>query len=316
MEHESFSDEFHLVDLRLLENCLKVTKDVDHVFNLAADMCGMGFIHSNNGSILYNNTMISFNMMEAARVNKCSRFFYASSACVYPEFRQEETDNPGLKESDAWPARPQDAYGLEKLVSEEIALHYAKDFGFETRCGRFHNIFGPQGTWRGGREKAPAAFCRKVIAAEGELEIWGDGQQSRSFCYIDDCVEAILRYTASDYKEPINIGSDRLVTINDLVDIVCKIEGKELKRKHIEGPMGVRGRNSDNTLIQKVLGWAPCIPLEEGLKRTAEWIKSEMQKAIKEEGGDMSQFSKSTIMTTRAPTEMNTMREADGKEKV
>lgn len=149
MTHESFSDEFHLVDLRLLENCLKVTKDVDHVFNLAADMGGMGFIHSNNGSILYNNTMISFNMMEAARVHKCKRFFYASSACVYPEFRQEEVENPGLKESDAWPARPQDAYGLEKLVSEEIALHYAKDFGFETRCGRFHNIFGPQ-VGRGG----------------------------------------------------------------------------------------------------------------------------------------------------------------------
>eukprot|EP00850_Spirogloea_muscicola_P000615 SM000002S05695 [mRNA] locus=s2:1659500:1660994:- [translate_table: standard] len=192
MTEDMFCDEFHLVDLRVMDNCLKVTDGVEHVFNLAADMGGMGFIQSNHSVIMYNNTMISFNMLEAARLNGVKRFFYASSACIYPEFKQLETDIVALKESDAWPAEPQDAYGLEKLATEELCKHYTKDFGVECRIGRFHNIYGPFGTWKGGREKAPAAFCRKALTSPEHFEMWGDGMQTRSFTFIDECVEGVL----------------------------------------------------------------------------------------------------------------------------
>lgn len=313
MSEDMFCHEFHLVDLRLFENCLKVVTGCDHCFNLAADMGGMGFIQSNHSVIFYNNTMISFNMMEAARIAGIVRFFYASSACIYPEGKQLETDlggNSGLKESDAWPAEPQDAYGLEKLASEELAKHYQTDFGIQTRIARFHNIYGPYGTWKGGREKAPAAFCRKGITSTKEFEMWGDGLQTRSFCFIDDCVEGILRLTKSDFAEPINLGSDEMVSMNEMADLVLSFENKKLPVKHIPGPEGVRGRNSDNDLIKEKLGWAPSITLAEGLKNTYFWIKEQVAK----EEGDIASLSSSTIVATSAPKELGTLRQADGKE--
>eukprot|EP01097_Dermamoeba_algensis_P005026 TRINITY_DN3203_c0_g1_i1.p1 TRINITY_DN3203_c0_g1~~TRINITY_DN3203_c0_g1_i1.p1 ORF type:complete len:351 (-),score=80.49 TRINITY_DN3203_c0_g1_i1:153-1205(-) len=277
-EEQEFCNEFHLVDLRQLENCLKVTQGIDWVYNLAADMGGMGFIQCNHSVILYNNTMISFNMVEAARRQGVKRFFYSSSACVYPEYRQLQAEIPPLKESDAWPAQPQDGYGLEKLVTEELCKYYGKDFGIEFRIARFHNIYGPQGTWKGGREKAPAAFCRKAIACETEFEVWGDGKQTRSFCYIDDCVEGVIRIMNSDYKEPLNLGSEEMVEMNAMANIVLEFSGKtQVPIKHLPGPEGVRGRNSDNTLIRQVLGWAPSISLRDGLKRTHVWISEQIE---------------------------------------
>lgn len=284
-------DEFLKIDLRELENCLTATKGCDWVFNLAADMGGMGYIHTNNSLILYNNTMMSFNMVEASRRNKCKRFFFSSTACVYPEHIQDQPDVQALREDMVWPAKPQDAYGLEKLVSEELILHYGKEFDIETRIARFHNIYGTECTWKGGREKAPAAFCRKVIAATDEVEMWGDGLQTRSFCYIDDCIEGILRIMKSDYKMPLNLGSDFMISMNDFMQLVANIEGKKLKIKHIKGPQGVRGRNSDNTLIKKVLGWAPSIPLEVGMKESYMWIKEQMLKE-----GDLAKHASSKVV--------------------
>ena len=224
-----FCDEFILADLRLFENCKKVLEGCDHCFNLAADMGGMGFIQSNHSVIFYNNVMISFNMMEAMRVCGVTRCFYASSACIYPEGTQLSTEmQDGLKEASAWPAQPQDAYGLEKLASEEVYKHYQSDFNIQTRIGRFHNIYGPYGTWKGGREKAPAAFCRKAATAVGEVEMWGDGKQTRSFTYIDDCVEGILRLTKSDFAEPVNIGSDEMVSMNEMQGMALKFAGKDI----------------------------------------------------------------------------------------
>jgi GDP-D-mannose 3',5'-epimerase len=298
-KQEEFCNEFLHVDLRTLDNCVLATKTCDWVFQLAADMGGMGFIQSNHSVILYNNTMISFNMLEAARQNKIKRFFYSSSACVYPEHIQEKEDIPGLKESDAWPAKPQDAYGLEKLVTEELAMHYAKDFGFQTRIARFHNIYGPQGTWKGGREKAPAAFCRKVIVADKEVEVWGNGLQTRSFCYVDDCVEGILRLMNSNCTFPLNLGSDEMVSVNHMIDMIKAISGpskSHVSLKHIPGPEGVRGRNSDNTEIKRVLGWAPGITLKEGLSRTHAWISAQIA-AEKASGIDTASYAKSTVVT-------------------
>lgn len=294
---EEFCNEFKLLDLRTLENCLAASKDCDEVFHLAADMGGMGFIQSNHSVILYNNSMCDFNMMEAARANGAKRFFYASSACIYPEGKQEDTENPGLKEDDAWPAQPQDAYGLEKLAMEELAMHYQNDFGMQCRVARFHNIYGPFGTWRGGREKAPAAFCRKAIAASDKFEIWGDGEQTRSFCFIDDCVEGIIRLMYSDYNRPLNLGSDEMISMNDMARLALGFCGKEstVEIAHIPGPMGVRGRNSDNTLIKQVLGWAPSISLADGLRRTYEWINEQMQREASE-GVDITQYAKSTVV--------------------
>jgi GDP-D-mannose 3',5'-epimerase len=289
-------DEFHCVDLRKYENCEKVTKKCDWVFHLAADMGGMGYIQSNQSLILYNNTMISFNMIEASRKNGVKRFFYSSTACVYPEHIQEDPNCSALAEHMAWPAKPQELYGLEKIVSEELMMHYQKDFGIECRIARFHNIYGPEGCWRGGREKAPAAFCRKVIAAPkvGEVEMWGDGLQTRSFCFIDDCVEGILRIMESDYSKPLNLGSDYLVSMNDFMKLIAKIAGKKLTIKHIPGPEGVRGRNSDNTLIREVLGWAPPTSLEAGIKITYDWIKHDMEN----DGSGDEDYSKSVVVET------------------
>ena len=302
-----FCSEFLHMDLRVLDNCSAATKGCEWVFNLAADMGGMGYIQSNNSVILFNNTMISFNLIESARQNGVRRLFYASSACVYPEHIQAQENVPALKEEQAWPAKPQDAYGLEKLVSEEIAMHYAKDFQrMQTRIGRFHNIYGPQGQWKGGREKAPAAFCRKVLVAnEGEnhgvVTVWGDGKQARSFCYIDDCIDGIMRLMQSDYTLPLNIGSDEMISINDMIGIICEIEQVVITLKHIPGPEGVRGRNSDNTLIKKVLNWAPSTSLTEGLKRIYKFIKSELE-TEKTNGIDISTYAMSSVVPQSTET--------------
>ena len=274
------ADEFELLDLRRWDSCLQATRGVDEVYALAADMGGMGYLSEHHAQVLHNNSLINLHTLEAARVNGASRLFYASSACVYPEFRQAQPDIAPLQEDDAYPAQPQDAYGWEKLITERLCQHYREDYGLETRVARFHNIFGPMGTWDGGREKAPAAICRKVAIAKlggtPEIEIWGDGLQTRSFCYVDDCVEGIYRLMRSDYAQPLNLGQDRMLTINDLADIVASIAGVEVQRRHVPGPQGVRGRNSDNARLRQVLGWEPRTSLEDGLGRTYAWIEQQV----------------------------------------
>ncbi len=278
------ADEFRLLDLRRWENCLEATQGVDEVYALAADMGGMGFISAHHAQILYNNSLINLHTLEAARENGVKRYLYTSSACIYPEYLQEETDAKPLKEEHAYPAQPQDAYGWEKLVSEILCHHYRNDYGLETRTVRFHNIFGEKGTWEGGREKAPAALCRKIAAAKltgsHEIDIWGDGEQTRSFCYIDDCVEGIYRLMRSDFHEPLNLGQDRMVTINQLADIIAGAAGIEIEKRHIDGPQGVRGRNSDNTKLREVLGWEPQISLEDGLAVTYRWIEEQVREQM------------------------------------
>jgi GDP-D-mannose 3', 5'-epimerase len=280
----SEADEFQLLDLRLWEACLEATRGVSEVYALAADMGGMGFISQNHARILHNNLLISTHTLDAARENGVQRYLFASSACIYPEYRQMETAVAPLKEDDAYPANPQDAYGWEKLVTERLCLHYAEEHGIETRIVRFHNIFGPQGTWQGGREKAPAALCRKVAMAKltenPEMEIWGDGKQTRSFCYIDDCTNGLHRLMRSEYSQPLNLGQDRMVTINELADMVAEIAGIRIAKKHVPGPQGVRGRNSDNTRLREVLGWEPEISLEEGLQRTYEWVENQVRQQL------------------------------------
>jgi len=277
------ADEFLVLDLRRWENCLQSTDGVDEVYALAADMGGMGFISSHHAQILRNNSLINIHTLDAARENGVSRYLYTSSACVYPEYRQTETDVVPLKEEDAYPAMPQDAYGWEKLVTERLCTHYSDDFGLETRIVRFHNIFGPYGTWTDGREKAPAAMCRKVavakLAGHHEIEVWGDGKQTRSFCYIDDCVVGIFKLMQSDYRQPLNLGQDRLVTINELADMAAAAAGIRITKRHVEGPQGVRGRNSDNTRLRQVLNWEPGVSLEEGLTRTYKWIEEQVRLA-------------------------------------
>ncbi len=278
---ETNADEFKLLDLRRWENCLEATDGVDHVYALAADMGGMGFISGNHSQILHNNTLINFHTLDAARENGVSRYLYTSSACIYPEHLQEKTNVTPLKEADAYPAYPQDAYGWEKLISERLCMHYMEDHGIVTRTVRFHNIFGENGTWEGGREKAPAALCRKIAIAkltgDNEIEIWGDGEQTRSFCYIDDCVEGIYRLMQSDFSEPLNLGQDRMLSINELADIIAKIADVNVIKKHVDGPQGVRGRNSDNSKLREVLGWEPQISLEDGLANTYRWIEEQVR---------------------------------------
>ena len=274
------ADEFELLDLRRWENCLQSTENIDEVYALAADMGGMGFISCHHAQILYNNSLINLHTLEAARENGVSRYLYTSSACIYPEHLQEDTNVTPLKEQDAYPAFPQDAYGWEKLISERLCMHYMEDYGIETRTVRFHNIFGEKGTWDGGREKAPAALSRKIAVAkltgDHEIEIWGDGEQTRSFCYIDDCVEGIYRLMRSDFSEPLNLGQDRMISINQLADIIADAAGVTITKKHIKGPQGVRGRNSDNTKLREILGWEPQVSLENGLAATYAWIEKEI----------------------------------------
>ena len=281
------ADEFLLLDLRRWENCLAAADGADEVYALAADMGGMGFISAHHAQILYNNSLINLHTLEAAREKGVRRYLYTSSACVYPEHLQENIDVKPLKEEDAYPAYPQDAYGWEKLISERLCMHYHDDFGIETRTVRFHNIFGELGTWQGGREKVPAALCRKIAVAKltGEpvIEIWGDGEQTRSFCYIEDCVEGIYRLMRSDHSEPINLGQDRMLSINELADIIANIAGIEITKKHVDGPQGVRGRNSDNTRLREVTGWEPQISLEDGLKVTYKWIEQQVFDSAKKD---------------------------------
>jgi nucleoside-diphosphate-sugar epimerase len=273
------ADEFELLDLRRLDACLQATRGVDHVYALAADMGGMGFISQNHGTILRNNALIDIHTFEAARVNAVSRYLYTSSACIYPEHLQTVTHLAGLKEQDAFPAAPQDAYGWEKILGELLLGYGGEEFGVETRVVRFHNIYGPEGTFQGGREKSPAALCRKVaLAKPGEsIEVWGDGKQTRSFCYIGDCVEGIYRIMMSDCKGPLNLGTEQMVSIDELADTIIRISGKtDVTLRHVEGPQGVRGRNSDNSLLRTTLGWEPTTSLEDGLVPTFRWIEKQL----------------------------------------
>ncbi len=270
------------LDLRDRVNCQKVTKDCSQIFNLAADMGGMGFIE-NNKALCMESVLINTHLLQMARQEGCRRFFYSSSACVYAADKQESENNPGLKESDAYPAMPEDGYGWEKLFSERMCRHYAEDFELETRVARYHNVYGPMGTWDGGREKAPAAICRKIINAklrgDNQIEIWGDGEQTRSFMYIDDCLHGTLALMNSDVSEPINLGSSEMVSVNQLVDLVEDIAGITLRRIYqLDAPTGVRGRCSDNTLIQRVLGWSPSISLQTGMEKTYSWIFDQINK--------------------------------------
>jgi GDP-D-mannose 3', 5'-epimerase len=281
--YQTFDDVENVVaDLKLRDACRVACRGVSEVYNLAADMGGMGFIE-NNRALCMLSVLINTHLLQAAHDAGVDRFFYASSACVYNAEKQRNQDVTPLKESDAYPAMPEDGYGWEKLFSERMCRHFREDFRLTTRVARFHNVYGPNGTWDGGREKAPAAICRKVIHAvetgSNEIEIWGDGHQTRSFMYIDDCVEGILKIMHSDVEEPLNLGSDELTTINSLVEMVEDIAGVELQRRHnLSAPKGVNGRNSDNTLIRKYLGWAPGIRLREGMERTYHWIYKEYLK--------------------------------------
>ena len=287
LKHPEFmssdAHEFHIADLRRWEDCLSAADGIDEVYALAADMGGMGFISCNHAPILHNNSLINIHTIEAARQKGVKRYLFASSACVYPEHKQTDVRCVPLREEDAYPANPQDAYGWEKLISERLCTHYREDYRLQTRIVRFHNIFGPLGTWRGGREKAPAALCRKIawakLSGTNEIEIWGDGEQTRSFCYITDCVSGLLKLMRSDYSHPLNLGQDRMISINQLAGLVANAAGISIVRRHVSGPQGVRGRNSDNTRLRQVLNWEPQVSLEEGIARTYTWIEKQVKKA-------------------------------------
>lgn len=279
--YQVFDDSQNLsLDLELAENCHSALSGAESVYNLAANMGGMGFIE-NNKALCMLSVLINTHLLRAAVTHRVGRFFFASSACVYAAGKQRDPNNPGLKESDAYPAEAEDGYGWEKLFSERMCRHFGEDFGLTTRVARYHNVYGPYGTWQGGREKAPAAICRKVAAAklsgDHEIEIWGDGLQTRSFMYIDDCIKGTLDIMESDVTDPINLGSSEMVTINQLVDVVEEIAGITVKRRYnLDAPKGVRGRRSDNTMIRQLLGWQPGISLREGLERTFNWIVEQM----------------------------------------
>lgn len=273
------SHEFELLDLRRFDNCLIATRNVDEVYHLAADMGGIGYITASHAGIAHNSAAINLHTLEAARINGVRRFLFSSSACIYPGYLQGSADVINLKEEDAYPAEPEEGYGTEKLFMEEMCKYYREDYGFETRVVRFHNVYGPLGTYEGGKEKAPAAISRKVaLTPDGdEIEVWGDGQQTRSFMHVDDCVEGIYRIMRSDYPHPLNLGTDELVTVDQLVDMVAEVAGKRISKRHdLSKPQGVRGRNSDNSRLRAVLGWEPRIPLREGLIPTYRWIESEL----------------------------------------
>jgi nucleoside-diphosphate-sugar epimerase len=279
----SAADEFEVRDLRKWDECLAATRgSIDEVYNLAADMGGIAYITAFHADIARHNTLINTHMLEAARQHNVKRFLFSSSACVYAQSKQKDADVAPLKEEDAFPAEPEPGYGWEKLYAEEMCRYYWQDYKFETRIVRFHNVYGPLGTYDGGKEKAPAAICRKVaIAPDGaEIEIWGDGQQTRTFMFVDDCVEGLMRIMASNYHDALNLGTDELVTIDQLVDLVSEVAGKHLTKRHnLKGPQGVRGRNSDNSLLRRVLGWEPSILLRQGLALTYPWIQQELKAA-------------------------------------
>lgn len=283
-EHaESWADDFCIGDLREQSVVRSVVdRRFDEVYQLAADMGGAGYIFTgdHDAEIMHNSATINLNVLEACHKRSIKRVFYSSSACMYPKYNQLDPSNPNCEESSAYPANPDSEYGWEKLFSERLYLAYNKNFDMQCRVARYHNIFGPEGTWNGGKEKAPAAICRKVaLANDGEeFEVWGDGLQTRSFLFIDECLEGTIRLLRSDFEGPVNIGSEEMISINDLASMVIEISGKELKIKNVEGPEGVRGRNSDNRLIRQKLGWAPSAPLKEGMKKTYSWIVGEIRK--------------------------------------
>ncbi|GJE18451.1 NAD-dependent epimerase/dehydratase family protein [Methylobacterium marchantiae] len=276
----SEADEFQLLDLRDARACRIAASGVQDVYHLAADMGGIGYITASHAGIVLNNTKINIHMMDASRDQGVERFLFSSSACIYPQYLQLQPDVTPLKEDDAFPADPEAGYGLEKLYMEKICQYVTEDYGFETRVVRFHNVYGPLGTYDGGREKAPAAICRKVALSQdgGEIEIWGDGQQTRSFMHVDDCVEGISRIMESGYDKPLNLGTDELISVDGLVDLVSEIAGKRLTKRHdLSRPQGVRGRNSDNSRLREILGWEPSILLAEGLVPTFHWIAGELE---------------------------------------
>ncbi|PSR09869.1 MAG: NAD-dependent dehydratase [Bacteroidetes bacterium] len=291
LKHPEFSDfaadEFILGDLRDPVVCGRVVnRPFDEIYQLAADMGGAGFIFTgeNDADIMHNSALVNLNILHAARMANVKKIFYSSSACIYPEFNQLDPDNPVCSEDSAYPAQPDSEYGWEKLFSERLYFTYQRNYGLEVRVARFHNIFGPEGTWTGGREKAPAAVCRKVAEAEDgdHIEIWGDGKQTRSFLYIDECLEGVRRLMESDFSGPVNIGSDEMIAINDLAKMVIEISGKQISIKNIPGPTGVRGRNSDNRLIQEKIHWKPTLPLREGMAKTFRWIAEQVEKTVLE----------------------------------
>lgn len=293
----SAADEFIVMDLVDPHCAMAAVRGCDEVYQLAATIGGMGYLASHNYEILYKNGVINANMVEAARQSDTEKYFYSSSACVYPEYRQESVDIPPLKESDAYPADPQDAYGWEKLTAEKLCIHAYEDYGLNTHIARFHNVFGRLGTWQGGKEKAPAAFCRKVAVAklsgDRTIEVWGDGEATRSFLYIDDCLRGIYAIMQSDYHGPLNIGMNRMISVNDLAKLIADIAGVKVAAfHHVPGPQGVRGRNSDNSLVEETIGWQPEISLEEGLRRTYRWIEEQVALEI-ERGTDPAVFKSS-----------------------
>ena len=278
----SVADEFELLDLRFWNNTLQATNQMNQVYNLAADMGGIGYITAKLADIAHNNILINAHMLEACRLNGIKRFLFSSSACVYAGHKQNHADVTPLREEDAHPADPEAGYGWEKLFTEQLCKYYLHDYGMETRIVRFHNVYGPLGTYAGGKEKAPAAISRKVaLTPDGDsIEVWGDGRQTRSFMYITDCVEGLLRLMASGYREPLNLGTEEMVSVDELVDLVCDIAGKQLIKRHDRSkPQGVRGRNSDNSRLRTVLGWEPETHLRRGLKITYNWIEDELRKA-------------------------------------
>jgi len=269
------------LDLRVWENCLIATKGIDKVYNFAANMGGIGFITAVGAEVMHDNVLINTYMLEAARQNKVKRFLFSSSACVYPTYKQTDPNVKGLREEDAVPADPDNFYGWEKLYTEKMCEAHQRDYGMNIKVLRYHNIYGPEGTYKGGREKSPAALCRKVAEAlnPGTIMIWGDGKQTRSYCYIDDCVKGTVLLMGSDYDRPVNIGSERLLTIDQLADTIIKISGKTITKKYdLSMPQGVRGRNADITLTRKVLGWEPEVSLEDGLAITYKWIEEQCAK--------------------------------------
>jgi nucleoside-diphosphate-sugar epimerase len=281
---DTAADDFVIGDLRDQHLCKDITDTrFDEVYQFAADMGGAGFIFTgeNDADIMHNSAMINLNIVDACYKRNTKRIFYSSSACIYPEYNQMDPENPKCTEDSAYPSAPDSEYGWEKLFSERLYLAFQKNYGMEVRIARYHNIFGPMGTWTGGREKAPAALCRKVAMAQdgGEIEIWGDGKQTRSFLYIDECIEGTIKLMRSDWTGPVNIGSEEMVTINQLAKLIMDIVSKKLSIKHIPGPLGVRGRNSDNRLIYEKLNWRPSEPLIEGLRKTYSWIEEQVRKS-------------------------------------
>jgi len=281
---KTVANNFVIGDLRSQIVCKKITDDIqfEEVYQLAADMGGAGYVFTgdHDADIMHNSGTINLNMIERCRLTGVGKIFYSSSACIYPKYNQEDPDNPKCSEDSAYPAQPDSEYGWEKLFSERLYLAYHANYGMQVRIARFHNIFGPEGAWNDGREKAPAAICRKVAEAPngGEIEIWGDGKQTRSFLYIDECLKGVRKLVNSNFMGPVNIGSEEMVTINQLAKMIMEIAGKKLRIKHVEGPQGVRGRNSDNRLIEKKLGWRPTQPLNSGLQKTYQWIREQVMK--------------------------------------